>query len=226
MSMSTPITQLPSFSHGSMPQQPSQQSPQFINEQQRHIVTQAQNAANQFKMPLSTTTHRHPVYEDDATIQEALQLASGSDTTAPLPPAAAQLQTPTYPPHVSDHGYAHVNAAPNAANAAYPADLVYGGPAVGGGYGMSGMPGMPGMPSSGADVADAGFASFLLVAEDIKIAAFAVVLLVVLELIPARSLVTRYIMSMDNVPHADLVIKAILVGAVVFLTPKLLRALT
>lgn len=66
MQKSTPISQLPNMS---LPVQPQV----FVNDQQRNIVTQAQQASQTFQMPQNTqSTQQDILNEDSTTIQDAL----------------------------------------------------------------------------------------------------------------------------------------------------------
>jgi hypothetical protein len=80
MSKSTPIAQLP-FQPQQQPMQMQMQQPPppqladqrhtFVNDQQRQMVSQAQSAAQSYSLPQPSV--QTDLYDDDATIQEALQ---------------------------------------------------------------------------------------------------------------------------------------------------------
>jgi hypothetical protein len=84
---STPLSQLPS--HGSGGSQQQQQG-QFVNDQHRQIVAQAQVAAQNFSMP-QTTSGLHGSTED-ADIQEALALVTGVSPVSDSPQQQQQQQ--------------------------------------------------------------------------------------------------------------------------------------
>lgn len=78
MNKSTPLNQLPNS-----PQ--SSSSPQFVNDQHRHIVNQAQNAVQNFTLPTNTQLGEEYSRDEDTTIQETLMQLNGSDISqAPM----------------------------------------------------------------------------------------------------------------------------------------------
>lgn len=106
MSKSTPLSQLPQFAQ--MPPQPQPQSsqqpqpqpqPQFVNDQHRHMVAQAQQAAQVYSLPQSSTLDI--AGDDDATVQEALQFVTGSSQppsiVMPLPAPAPHQYPVAFP---------------------------------------------------------------------------------------------------------------------------------
>ena len=76
MSKSTPISQLPIA---------PQQQQMFVNDQQRQMVNQAQQAQQNFQMPQNTSTSE--VQEDESAVLEVLsQLNTSVQAAVPLPP--------------------------------------------------------------------------------------------------------------------------------------------
>jgi flagellar motor protein MotB len=82
---STPLSQLPQ----SQPQNPNSQ---FVNDQHRQIVAQAQVAAQNFTMPQATTGSVSST--EDADIQEALALVNGSAPSSDYALPQQQQQQP------------------------------------------------------------------------------------------------------------------------------------
>jgi len=74
MNKSTPLSQLPNTQ-----QQPTlPNNPTFVNDQQRQIFVQAQQAAQTFTLPQNTQASNDMGTEDDMTIQDALDALNAS----------------------------------------------------------------------------------------------------------------------------------------------------
>jgi hypothetical protein len=86
MNRSTPISQLPSSQNTQEP---------FINDQQRQIVSQAQQAAQDFPLPQNTQLNHEISNDNDATVQEVLnQLNAATNSSQPSSSIAQLHQTP------------------------------------------------------------------------------------------------------------------------------------
>lgn len=79
---------------------PTQQLPNgFINDQQRQIVAQAQQASEAFTLPQNTQVSSDIITEDAATIQDALDALSKQEVASHIPNAeyyTQQQQQPSY----------------------------------------------------------------------------------------------------------------------------------
>lgn len=83
MNKSTPLNQLPSAGGQT----------QFVNDQQRQFVTQAQQAIGNSPMPQNTQLSADVINDDDAVVQDILNqinasTGSGSHTSGPIPPSS------------------------------------------------------------------------------------------------------------------------------------------
>lgn len=98
MSKSTPIAQLPLTQDAQLPvvvsnQQQHASSPGFVNDQQRQLVQQAQQAQQQFQAPCSSQALSDVGQDDDATLREVFNSFGDPDGAAA---AAAAAQHPQH----------------------------------------------------------------------------------------------------------------------------------
>ncbi len=115
MIKSTLLAQLPLNTANKSEQQhhtfapPAQQLPNgFINDQQRQIVAQAQQASEAFTLPQNTQASSDIITEDAATIQDALDALSKQEVASNIPNTEyyTQQQQPTYDLDPSQYMYA------------------------------------------------------------------------------------------------------------------------
>lgn len=221
MNKSTPINQLP-ISNGQNG---------FVNDQQRQMVMQAQNAINNLPMPQNTQQSPDIASEDDATIQDVLNQINGgagnNDVVEngpmgmnmnvvhsmqppqmqhqPMPPQAIPPQM--MPPQMMQHP-------PQPAFENYMGFM--------GQFPPQPQPFTPSPPPKVESESDGSFLSFMSnIAEDVKLAAFVFVLFIAVNFIPAEKFLSRYF-AIDKIPYYDIIVKALIAFIAVILLKKLI----
>lgn len=203
MNRSTPINNLPQNS--------------FVNDQQRQIVMQAQQAINNMQLPQNTQLSQ-PTYEvqneDDATIQEVLNQIQSS-TSNPGEPQTPQLNhphqhqmpsIPALPPQPPQYVPSQQDMSANQA-------LQY----------LGQYPPQPqqyvdgGLLSNRVSDQNSMLSSITAVAHDVKIATFVFVLFILLQFAPIDRFLLRYI-AMDKLYYYHIIVKALIafVAVIVF----------
>lgn len=222
MNKSTPINQLP-MSNGQNT---------FVNEQQRQMVLQAQNAINNLPLPQNTQQTPDIVSEDDATIQDVLnQINGGSGNhegeNGPMGMnmnMGHTLQQPAMPPQVmTPQMTPQMMSAPIMQQPPQPTFDPY---MMGMGNGFMGQfPPQPQVPvpaQSKEAESDGSFLSFMSnIAEDVKLAAFVFVLFIAVNFVPAEKFLSRYF-AIDKIPYYDIIVKALIAFIAVILLKKLI----
>ncbi len=203
MNRSTPINNLPQSS--------------FVNDQQRQIVMQAQQAITNMQLPQNTQLTQ-PNFEvpneDDATIQEVLnQIQSSTQNTGE--PQTPQLQhpqqhqmpsIPALPPQPQQYVQSHQDISANQA-------LQY----------LGQYPPQPqqyvdgGLLSNRVPDQNSMLSSITAVAHDVKLATFVFVLFILVQFVPVTKVLTRYI-AIDKIPYYQIIVKALIafVAVIVF----------
>ena len=238
MNKSTPLNQLPHPSSAvgtaTMPMPPVVSSSGghnqvFVNDQQRQMVAQAQHAAQNFQMPQNTQMSADVLNttDDDATVQEVLNQLNQSAATnngMPMMNLNAQ-QPPTYVPtvepmmgeqpqqpfHPSLYETSPANMAFKAGMAMLP------GTAYANGNNGVGM----GMAMGNGTVSPFGSYAALVQDADLKTFALVIIAYVIVTLLPVEQYVYQYI-SLYKIPYSDLLVKAVLCGAIVYVLSKFL----
>lgn len=221
MTKSTPLNQLPSMNtqHG------------FINEQQRQMVLQAQNAVNALPMPQNTQTQMDGNNEDDITIQEVLnQIHAGNggnnseesimnsmmDNQDNLQP---QSQQPMMTPQImTSQVTPQMMPTPLVQHPPQPQYDPY--------QQMQFIGTLPPQPQSIIDPLqtdnDGSLVGFLgTIAEDVKFAAFIFILFIVVHFIPIDKFLMKYF-ALDKIPYYDIILKALLAFVAVIVLRKAL----
>jgi len=218
---STPINQLP-MSNGQNT---------FVNEQQRHMVLQAQNAINNMSLPQNTQISSDVVNEDDTTIQDVLNQinggSSGNDVNENSNMMNMQMNTmhqPSMPPQVmTPQMTPQMMSQPVIQKPPQPSYEQY--------MGMNGYMGQyPPQPQQFLNVSthnvhdmenDGSIMSFITnIADDVKLAAFVFVLFIVVNFIPADKHLSKYF-AIDKIPYYDIIIKAIIAFIAVIVLKKM-----
>jgi hypothetical protein len=198
MSKSTPIAQLPM---GPPPTQPMtapsrEGTNNFINDQQRNLVQQAQQAQQNFSMPQNSQLSADVGNDDDATFQEVLNHLNSDTIQQPrVVSAPLSQQAPQHMMH-------NQNFLQNA-----PQGGVYY-PEYPQGFDPTQM--MP--QGSYGD-------KFTGVFSDAKSAFFIAAIVFVVLLIPIGSFIGKYI-PLDKIPHSYSIVQAILIGFSITLINK------
>jgi hypothetical protein len=218
---STPINQLP-MSNGQNT---------FVNEQQRQMVLQAQNAINNMSLPQNTQTSSDIVNEDDATIQDVLNQINGgtsmhdiNDGSSIMNMQMNSMQQPSMPPQVmTPQMTPQVMSQPVIQKPPQPSFEQYMGM---GGY-MGQYPPQPqqliNLTNHGQEMeSDGSIISFISnITDDIKLAAFVFVLFIVVNFIPAEKYLSKYF-AIDKIPYYDIIIKALIAFIVVIVMRKII----
>lgn len=217
MNKSTPLNQLPSLNGQNT----------FVNEQQRHMVMQAQSAVNALPMPQNTQSSGDMTNDDDATIQEVLnQLHGGSDSqmvdVGMSQPPQQQQQPPMMPPQLMNQQISP-QMMPQPVVQFQPPKQVFDP------YTQAQYTAQYPQQQQTQDVYDPLQTtednqplSFLAtIAEDVKFGAFIFILFVVVHFVPLDKFLMRYL-ALDRIPYYDVLLKAIMAFVVVVLSRKFL----
>ena len=210
-SKSTPLSQLPS---------PQQQAPnsQFVNEQHRQIVAQAQVAAQNFTMP--QTTSGGVSSTEDADIQEALALVTGAV------PASSEAQGPQQQQQQQQmmqqqQELAELNALRQQQHAAMQAQMQL----------QAQMQQLqqhqqqqqiqqqPPQQQSHAHVPRAGASASpfsLPDTDEIRLVLLGISTFILVTLLPMADLLARFIPALEGIPYSDVLVRALLLGIALF----------
>lgn len=216
MNKSTPLNQLPAMNGQNT----------FINDQQRQMVMQAQNAVNALPMPQNTQMSSELSNDDDATIQEVLNQihggnVSGSSEGMDAPTHAMQPQhkpMPVMPPQLMNPQITpNMMAQPIVQSPPQPAFDPYAHMQFAGQY--------PSQPQNIIDPlqnqTDGSVMSFIgSVAEDVKFAAFVFILFIIVHFIPIDKFLMKYF-ALDKIPYYDIILKATVAFIAVIIFRKL-----
>lgn len=190
MNKSTPISQLPSA---------MQAQNTFVNDQQKQMIQNAQQAIQNINLPQNTQIQQDIVNDDDATIQEVLNHINSSQQQ--------QQQVHHAPPPPTTHTMPDIN---------YQMDqqmmiqnLMN--------QNMINQMQQPSMSHQGGmSNIDMFFHMF---ADDIKIALLILTLFILVNFIPVGSILGRYI-AVDKIPYHDIILKGLLCAVLFILTKK------
>lgn len=195
----------------------------FVNDQQRQIVMQAQQAINNMQMPQNTQLNQNmDIADDDATIQEVLnQIQAGTSTPQTTNAGLnatqqAQLQSQLQQFEVPQQQLQNVQL-PNISYPSQPPQPAFAPNMVGNGANFFGQ--MPPQPSPYLDPESHNgiLGTVGAVAQDVKLAAFVFILFVVVQFIPIDKFLLRYF-AFDKIPYYQIILKALLAFvAVIFL---------
>lgn len=205
MNKSTPLSQLPN----SLPQT------SFVNEQQKQMVTNAQNAIQTMHLPQNTQVSSDISTDDDATIQEVLNQINMSSTNL-----AQQVQQQQAPPNIMQMQQQQQMQMPpmQPPPMNVPMDLSYvSQPNID--QLMMQMQQQPVQlpqkqsPSNSFEL----FINFF--ADDLKMALLVFVVVIVVHFVPLSSILNKYI-AIDKIPYHDVILKALLAAVAVIVVHK------
>lgn len=205
MNKSTPIAQLPNNNI---------QSPQFVNDQQRQIITQAQQAiSNNTNVPQNTQLSSDIIMnDDDAVVQDILNQINSSNNTEPNQDIN-QLANQQLLQHL---------AAQTAA--AQQQQLPYNNINIG--AQMQQIPNNQFQPNPFENLLvqqnqPSTYATFLsLFVDDAKLAVVIFTCVIIAHFIPLEKLVGKYI-ALDKIPYHNIIFRAIVVTLFVIIIKKL-----
>lgn len=192
MNKSTPISQLPS--------QSSATQTAFINDQQRQMITQAQNAISNSTLPMNTQISNDVIQEDDAAIQDMLNnLSPQHESPAPM--------QPQFPPQTTQEELLRI-AAMNNLNVHQLNTLMSG-------YGPSTQTSEP-PPSRYAQQISS------ILNSEIKIAGIVFFAVIAVHFLPISRVVGRYV-ALEKIPYHDVLLRAILASLAVVVVSSLVK---
>ena len=194
MNKSTPISQLPA--------QTSAGSTAFVNDQQRQMITQAQNAIQQSVLPQNTQISNDVINEDDAAIQDMLNnLSSQQEHTMPV----------SYNQSANAQEELMRLAAMNNLNIHQLNSLMNN-------YGPQNS-----APAQAAP-APVGFASGLayLLASEVRLAGIVFIAVLAVQFVPFGRFVGKYV-AIDKIPYSDVLLRAIIASLIVVVVAALFK---
>ena len=215
-SKSTPLSQLPS---------PQQQAPnsQFVNEQHRQIVAQAQVAAQNFTMP--QTTSGGVSSTEDADIQEALALVTGavpaSSEAQGQGPHQQQQMMQQHQHQQQQQELAELNALRQQQHAAMQAQMQL----------QAQMQQLqqqqqqqqiqqqPPQQQSPAHAPRSGASASpfsLPDTDEIRLVLLGISTFILVTLLPMSDLLARFIPALEGIPYSDVLVRALLLGIALF----------
>lgn len=213
MSKSTPVNQLPAFSS----QQPSSALPSFVNDQQKHMVQQAQQASQTFQVPQNSNDVITP--DDDNAIQDMLQ--SISATTS----AMQQQEQISGVSSVPDVQLADVYHQTNLGfqQQQMPMQQQYDNPMMfmqGGADQNEQFNGAQDQQQIVANVGGSFAGGLLQWNTETKAALLACALFIGLSIAPIEQVIFKYV-ALYHIPYSTVLIKGVLCGVLLFLLLKL-----
>lgn len=231
MNKSTPLNQLPTLGHHG----------QFVNEQQKQMVMQAQSAVGSLPIPQNTQISNDATNDDDATIQEVLNQINGGNGGAVDEEMMSQhqqmLQEQAYHAHqaqLAQQAQQAQHAMQQQAMRQQQQLMMQSAPQSApqptfDPYQAGQFPPQPQPLAEGSSQAQSQFEqhdgsifSFITgIAEDVKFAAFIFILFIVVHFIPIDKFLMRYF-ALDKIPYYDIVLKALVAFVVVVLLRKVI----
>lgn len=190
MSKSTPLNQIPSNFQG-------QPSGQFVNDQQRQMITQAQQAAQNFTMPQNSQLQPDIVPDNDNSIQDMLNELNGNAPIQDSPQMMMYHQQHLPQPNMMENPL--LNDQPNI-QMMYPQNTNNNPTSI---------------PEGKPD-----FASLLVWNNDLKLVIVSIGLFIVVSVLPIEKYVFQYI-ALDHIPYSNVLIKAVIFGVVLFVLTKI-----
>ena len=201
MNRSTPISTL----------QANANPASFVNDQQRQIVMQAQQAINNMTLPQNTQLNQNlDIADDDATIQEVLNQinvgSSGSQANNVIQQAQHIQSSQQY--EIPQQQMQNVQV-PNISYSSQPPQPAFAPNMAGNGTNFIGQ--MPPQPSPYLDPENHNGISGSVgaVAQDVKLAAFVFILFIIVQFIPIDKFLLRYF-AFDKIPYYQVILKALL----------------
>ena len=206
MNKSTPINQLPVSSQQNL----------FVNDQQRHMVQQAQQAIGNSPLPQNTQLPSEVINEDDAAIQDMLNNLSHQDGGREAPQYMPQM--PPMQMQQSPQEELMRLAAANNLNINQLNQLMSG----------YGPPGYASGPSQFVQQAPPvqGYAKHLsglkhIFSNELKLAGLVFFVVILVQFVPFHRYIGKYI-SIENIPYNEILLRAIIASLVVVVFKKLL----
>lgn len=197
MNKSTPLSQLPI--NGTNPNT-------FVNEQQKQMITNAQQAIQNSNLPQNTQIHQEMMNDDDATIQEVLNHINSNQQTQ-----QTQYQQ-QHIPQPSMDGQSNIYQQQQQQQQIDP-------------YVLQNMMNMNQIPPQSSHNTLIGSHSnidmfFHIFADDIKLAILILSLFILVNFIPIGTTLGKYI-AIDKIPYNDIILKGLLCAILFLFTKKM-----
>ena len=200
MNKSTPLSQLPNA---------SQQQNNFVNDQQKQMITSAQTAIQNIQMPQNTQIPPEIMNDDDVTIQEVLNQINSQKSNG-SPPPSQTISAPASQPSQMPPMFEQFQMNNNDYFSPPPSMM---------GMSMPSMPPMPSMPSPSHNVDM--FVNFF--ADDIRLAGLILSVYISVNFIPIGALLGKYF-AIDKIPYHDILLKGLLCATIVVFAKKMISA--
>lgn len=210
MNKSTPINQLPV-------QQGSQ--PSFVSDQQRNMITQAQQAIGNSTMPQNTQLQSEILNEDDSVIQDMLNNLNSSQPDAQLPSYIQQHQQQQQQQQQMQQNQLQQQQQDELMRLAAMNNLNINQLMSGYGPNPSGSYTTPSIVMPQVNNYTKQFTG--LFTNEIKLIGIVFLVVIVVQFIPIHQYVGRYI-SIEKIPYHDIILKASLTASLVVILKKLL----
>lgn len=205
MNKSTPLNQLPSAGAQT----------QFVNDQQRQFVTQAQQAIGNSPMPQNTQLSADVLNDDDAVVQDILNqinasTGGGSHTSGPMPPSS--------PP-------AHAMRQPSLEQMMQPIAVppMYMQPSMNFDTFMAQAAAAQAQAQNQLQMNPPEMKDYLFkFTDDIKLAGLVFVIVLIVHFVPIDAFVGRYF-AVDKIPYHKIILRASLAALLVVVIKKLAK---
>ena len=197
MNKSTPLVQLPS-------NQPAQN---FVNDQQRQYISQAQQAISNTTIPQNSQLSADIVNDDDMVVQDILNQINSTTQNPPQQVMVPNVNMQNFqqpPPNVQTIQDFQTLQNLQAFQAA-----------------QANMPLVQGFQDGTSQEADYK-TFFFQFADDIKLAALVFFVVIIVHFVPLSSWVSKYI-AVDKIPYHEIILRAILVTLLVVILTKLVK---
>lgn len=204
MSKSTPLTQLPS--QPMMPSPSSAPQQQFLNDQQKQMVTQAQQAQQTFTLPQNTQMSADVVMDDDATIQEVLNELNSTQQPIPMPPMQDPMQFQQHIPQMTMNPLQDINMLTPSSNPSKEGE-------------SASVQNEDAPVEKNDGIFHKLFTHFL---KDVKLILILVLSYVLITFIPVQKFISNYFMSIERIPYSYVIVKAILTSIVSYACIKVM----
>lgn len=217
MNKSTPIAQLPSNNN-------NMQTQNFVTDQQRQYINQAQNAISNSHMPQNTQLSADIINDDDVVVQDILnQINASTDSSNQNEVNNQQMQQMQQQMMIQQMAQQQNMAQPQQINNGYQS-----GPSQSqqamllaqmGGYGGGGNP----YDNIIQNVPPTEFKDYLVhFADDLKLASLVFFIVIIVHFIPLDKLLSRYF-AIDKLPYHEILLRAIMAALFVIIIKKLLK---
>lgn len=182
----------------------------FVNDQQRNIVTNAQQASQSFTLPQNTQQSNDIMNEDTATIQDALE-ALNNDSSAKGQPVNTNYQIQPSQQEIDDYIACMQSAQPPPI--AYNPDIST--------IMMNTHQQIPNSIGE-VDMKSKLINDILSWNDELKVALFGTAIFVLVYAFPIEKYIYKYI-SLDKIPNSNMVIKAIIMFVSILIISKLCK---